>query len=338
MVACRLRRDRHGQARRKELNAGSDVDLIFFYDADEGSVTPLEGAETASGAVSISLQEYWQRVAKRLTATLEDVTEDGQVWRVDLRLRPEGSTGPLVISLAAAERYYESFGRLWERAAMLRARPVAGDRALGDVLLESLSSFVWRRRIDPVATELVQLVKRGERSCARIRPATSSSVPGYPRGRVLRASPAARLGRTRPNAAQRGTLVALARLESKGLCTQREAVDIADGYLALRRAEHAVQVTSGVQTHELPRGPELERIARLLGFKDAPAFLASLDDHRERVGRPSTRSTRGRRAGGSEMGWRPRGAGRSGRIVLARSPAPLAVERRSPVLVAGGVS
>src|SRR5262249_37882102 len=87
----------------EELNAGSDVDLIYFYDTDDGGVEGVHGA-------SITLHDFWTRVAKRLTSTLEAVTEDGFVWRVDLRLRPEGHSGPLVNSLCAAERYYESFG------------------------------------------------------------------------------------------------------------------------------------------------------------------------------------------------------------------------------------
>src|SRR5262249_39584036 len=112
-------------------------------------------------AEPITLHDYWTRVARRLTANLEEPTADGFVWRVDLRLRPEGRSGPLVNSLAAAERYYESFGRLWERAALLRARPVAGDRAFGEEVLATLSPFVWRRRIDPLlAVAMVPLAQR----------------------------------------------------------------------------------------------------------------------------------------------------------------------------------
>ncbi|MCA9640147.1 MAG: bifunctional [glutamate--ammonia ligase]-adenylyl-L-tyrosine phosphorylase/[glutamate--ammonia-ligase] adenylyltransferase, partial [Myxococcales bacterium] len=101
-----------------ELNCGSDIDIIFVYDSDDG------GSE-------LSVHEHWTRVARRAVASLEEFTEDGSVWRVDLRLRPEGSRGALVNSVVAAERYYETWGRMWERAAMLRARPIAGDRELG---------------------------------------------------------------------------------------------------------------------------------------------------------------------------------------------------------------
>ena len=138
-----------------ELNAGSDVDLLLLYETDEGHVTK-DGAETTT-----TLHEYFARVSQRFTATLADVTEDGFVWRVDLRLRPEGARGPLVNSLAAAERYYETWGRTWERAALVRARPVAGDLELGHAVLAALAPFVWRREVNPaLADEMIALAAR----------------------------------------------------------------------------------------------------------------------------------------------------------------------------------
>ena len=139
----------------RELNAGSDVDLLYFYDTDDGAAEPPEGSE------QLTLHEYWSRVARRLTANLDVTTPEGIVWRVDLRLRPEGSRGPIANSLPAAERYYETFGRLWERAALLRARPVAGDLELGYAALEELSPFLYARHVDPlIAGEIIKLVER----------------------------------------------------------------------------------------------------------------------------------------------------------------------------------
>ncbi len=272
----------------EELNAGSDVDLIYVYDTDEGLVLP-RSARGASEAepTSMTLHEYWQRVARRVTATLEDVTEDGFVWRVDLRLRPEGSSGPLAISTGAAERYYESFGRLWERAALLRARPVAGDLALGERLLSTLAPFVWRRRIDPsIATELYHLVQRSRVELAR-QPERDLKLGkgGIREAEFFVQTLQLVWGGKDAALRERPTLAALSRLESKGLCTAREAADIADGYLALRRAEHAVQNASGVQTHALPDGAELERVARVLGFAGAAELSRFLDRHRDRVAR-----------------------------------------------------
>ncbi len=97
-----------------ELNAGSDIDLCFLYDTDEGSQ-------------EATLHEHWSRVARRAVQNIELPTDEGSAWRVDLRLRPEGSRGAIVNSIAASERYYETWGRLWERSALIRVRPVAGD-------------------------------------------------------------------------------------------------------------------------------------------------------------------------------------------------------------------
>lgn len=139
----------------RELNGGSDVDLLPFYETDDGAVLK-DGLPTEQ-----SLHEHFTRVVQRMTATLDDVTEEGQCWRVDLRLRPEGARGPLVNSLAAAERYYETWGRTWERAALVRARPIAGQPAFGAKVIEALSPFVWRKAIDPrIALEMAQLVQR----------------------------------------------------------------------------------------------------------------------------------------------------------------------------------
>jgi glutamate-ammonia-ligase adenylyltransferase len=136
----------------RELNAGSDIDLIVFYGTDDGRVV------RAGTVTEISLHEHFTRVTQRFIATLDDVTEHGRVWPVDMRLRPEGSRGALVNSIAAAERYYETWGRTWERVALVRARPVAGDTASGKELLEALSPFVWRRAVAPrLGDELIAL-------------------------------------------------------------------------------------------------------------------------------------------------------------------------------------
>ena len=264
----------------QELNAGSDVDLIYFYDTDDGAATPPSGE-------GITLHDYWTRVARRLTATLEEVTADGFVWRVDLRLRPEGRAGPLVNSLSAAERYYEAFGRLWERAALLRARPCAGDPAFGEEVVAMLAPFIWRRRVDPrLAGEMAGLAQRAR-----------AELGGSGAGRNLKLGPGGIReaeffvqslqliwGGKEPRVRARGTLDGLRQLRAAGFVTDREAREIAEGYIALRRAEHAVQVSSGLQTHALPTTAEaLTRIARALGFPSAAAFEADVARHQGRV-------------------------------------------------------
>jgi glutamate-ammonia-ligase adenylyltransferase len=121
----------------EELNFSSDVDLVYVYATDEGS------------AGAMGLHEYYTRLGQQLTAAIDATTEDGRIFRVDLRLRPEGKAGALCNSLPACERYYETFGRTWERQALLRARPCAGDRALGAELLATLEPFVFPRSLHP---------------------------------------------------------------------------------------------------------------------------------------------------------------------------------------------
>jgi glutamate-ammonia-ligase adenylyltransferase len=263
----------------EELNAGSDIDLIYFYDTDDGA---------ASGGTSgpITLHDYWSRVARRLTATLEEVTEDGFVWRVDLRLRPEGRSGPLVNSLAAAERYYEDFGRLWERAALLRARPSAGDLAFGDELMTMLSPFIWRRRVDPrVAGEMIQLAQRSRAELSTHADRDLKLGPGGIREAEFFVQALQLVwGGKEPRVRARNTLDGLRRLRAKGFVTDREAQEIALGYIALRRAEHAVQVASGIQTHERPDEPAARtRLARALGFATPEAFESDIAGHMARI-------------------------------------------------------
>ncbi|QQR89661.1 MAG: hypothetical protein IPJ88_15920 [Myxococcales bacterium] len=134
-----------------ELNPGSDIDLCFFYGSDH----------MLENSCSIEAHAFFTKVVQRSCSLISDVSEDGFCFRVDLRLRPEGRTGPLVNSLSSAERYYESWGRNWERAALLRARPIAGDLPFGKKLLLTLKPFVFRREIKPaLAGEMMELLDR----------------------------------------------------------------------------------------------------------------------------------------------------------------------------------
>ena len=264
-----------------ELNCGSDVDLMYFYDTDDAELRQADGSEGDA-----TVHEYWSRVARRMTQTLEEHTQDGIVWRVDLRLRPEGASGAIVNSVAAAESYYESFGRLWERAALLRARPVAGDIEMGQALLQSLGPFVWRRKVDPaVAVEMTRLVRRARAELSDDPDRDLKlGVGGIREAEFFVQSLALIWGGREPSVRAQGTLDALSRLGARGLLTDREGVGLFDAYLALRRAEHAVQWSSGVQTHSLPSDrQELTRIARALGFDAAEELETELRRHRDFV-------------------------------------------------------
>jgi glutamate-ammonia-ligase adenylyltransferase len=258
----------------RELNAGSDVDLIAFYDTDEG--------ESA-----VTLHEHWTHVVRRAVATVEAPTADGSVWRVDLRLRPEGSQGPVAYSWAAAERYYETWGRLWERAALLRARPVAGDRALGESFQrEVITPFVFRRDVDPaIATALASLIQRSRAEQGSDPERDLKLGPGGIREAEFFAQALQLIwGGREPRLRTRNTLRALERLRVHGFVTDREAGSITYAYLLLRRVEHAIQWRTGIQTHLLPTSvTERDTLARILGFADGAELLASLAEARSTV-------------------------------------------------------
>jgi glutamate-ammonia-ligase adenylyltransferase len=258
----------------RELNAGSDIDLMIFYETDDGQA----GERT--------LHEYFTRVAQHFVATLDDSTDDGMVWRVDLRLRPEGTRGPLVNALAAAERYYETWGRTWERAALVRARPVAGDLPFGVRLLEALSSFVWRRTVDPhIADEMSALLARARAEASE--DATDDlkiGSGGIREVEFFAQSLQLVWGGREPRVRTANTPEALRRLRACGFVSEREEIELTESYLFLRRLEHRVQFATGVQTHMLPRDAEvLGRIARSLGYGDPAALGHELAAVRRRV-------------------------------------------------------
>jgi glutamate-ammonia-ligase adenylyltransferase len=257
-----------------ELNAGSDIDVVFVYDSDDARGEP-------------SPHDFFTRVVRRVVSHVESQAPEGTIFRVDLRLRPEGSQGALVNSLSAFERYYETWGRLWERAAMLRARPVAGSPALGAALeREVLQPFVYRREVDPnVALGLTDMVLRSRAELSD-HPARDLKLgPGGIREAEFFVQTLQLIwGGKEPSLRVRGTLTALERLRLRGFVSDREARDVARAYVLLRRAEHAVQWGTGIQTHLLPTDErDSERLARVLGYSDHASFITELSGLRARV-------------------------------------------------------
>jgi glutamate-ammonia-ligase adenylyltransferase len=247
-----------------ELNAGSDVDLIFVYDTDDG------GSE-------VSLHEHWTRVVRRAVETLETPSADGLVWRVDLRLRPEGSQGAIANSVDATERYYASWGRLWERAALLRTRASAGDLGLGSLVeREVVAPFVYRRTVDvTLPALLVELVER-QRDELSADPERDLKLG---RGGIREAETFVQAlqlvwGGREPSVRAKNTHEGLLRLKSRGLVSDNEAQVVGEGYALLRKLEHRVQWMTGLQTHLMPIDEiELARLARTLRL-DGPNELS----------------------------------------------------------------
>ena len=255
----------------QELNFSSDIDVCYFYSTDAG----------AAGATGqLTLHHYYAELSRRVTEAIEEPTADGMIFRVDLRLRPEGRSGPICNALPAAERYYETFGRTWERQAWLRARPAAGDRALGDELLAALDPFIYPRSVEPRMVEEV----RGLRALFR-DPADASGALGDTGfdvklgsggirdvEMVVQALQLLHAGK-RADLRERNTPRALPRLVVAGLLGDREAQTLLDAYRFWRRLEHRVQVATGAQRHRLPATDEARGLfARGLGFADLAAF------------------------------------------------------------------
>lgn len=260
----------------RELNLGSDIDLVFFYGTDDGEVERGE----------LTVHEAVCRIAMRTTKVLSEVTEDGFVFRVDLRLRPEGSPGPLAMSLAAAERYYETVGRTWERAAFVRARPIAGDLAFGAAFLEELRPFVYRKAVEPrIARELRGMLERSRREARH--DVTQDVKLG--RGGIREAEffvQALQLifGGRHPELQTTSTTTALRKLRTSGIISHREALGLGQDWAFLRRVEHRIHMRTGYQTHALPTDPEeRERFARSMGRATWAELAQRLDAARARI-------------------------------------------------------
>ncbi|MHB1846860.1 MAG: [protein-PII] uridylyltransferase family protein, partial [Deltaproteobacteria bacterium] len=240
-----------------ELNFSSDIDLVFLYRGD---------GETQGGRATH--RELYTRAAELFVRAVGEVTADGFCYRVDVGLRPEGRNGPLVNPAEAVRGYYESYGRTWERLALLRARPLAGDLALGEQLLRDLEPFVYRRSADfGVLGELRDLKARIEREAARRGDDLKRGPGGIREIEFLAQALLLLHGGQRPELRERGLVPLLSRLEAQGLLPARDCQELADAYRFLRRAEHRIQMLDERQTHLLPSDPsELELLARRLGF------------------------------------------------------------------------
>ena len=250
-----------GKLGARELNYSSDIDLVLLYNP-EASVYPPDA------------QPMMARLARDLVALLSQRDADGYVFRVDLRLRPDPAATPAVVSLPAALSYYESQGRTWERAAFSKARPVAGDIALGEEFLAAIRPFIWRRHLDFAAVSDIHGMKR--QIDAR---QAASGLLGHDvklgRGGIREIEFIVQTlslvwGGHDPALRIPATLPALAALAKNGHMPATDAAELAADYRELRRVEHRLQMIADRQTHALP-GTEAALDAFAV-FLDAPDF------------------------------------------------------------------
>jgi glutamate-ammonia-ligase adenylyltransferase len=258
-----------------ELNFSSDVDLLYVYFAD---------GET-EGASRLTHFAYFARLAELVTESLAKATEDGLVFRVDLNLRPDGRNGPIVNSVRAAELYYQSHGRSWERNALVKARPAAGDLATGEDLLRLLEPFVWRRSLDTEVLAEIQAMKAriDARAGAEGRDDLKLGRGGIREAEFFVSALQLLYGGRSPEVRERAVLPALDRLLYAGIVPARDRDSLADAYLFLRRAEHRLQMVDGRQTQRMAPAGQRLALARAMGFADEARFEAALQGHRDRV-------------------------------------------------------
>ncbi len=261
----------------RELNFSSDIDLIFAY--------PRQGQ--TDGARAISNEEFFRRLGQRLGKILAEATADGFVFRVDLRLRPFGDSGPLAMSFAAFEDYYQHHGRDWERYAMIKARVIAGDREAGERLLASLRPFVYRRYLDYSAFEALRGMKaliaqeverKGMRRNIKLGPGGIREIEFI--GQAFQLI----YGGREPALRERGILRVLDTLGASGRLPVAAVDSLKRAYDFLRRVENRLQAWADQQTHDLPEDELAKlRLAFAMGYPGWGAFTLELARHVEAV-------------------------------------------------------
>jgi [glutamine synthetase] adenylyltransferase / [glutamine synthetase]-adenylyl-L-tyrosine phosphorylase len=270
-----------GKLGARELNYSSDIDLIVLYDPERVQTDDPE-----------NLQQLFVRMTRNLVKILEERRPEGYVFRTDLRLRPDPGSTPLALSVLAAETYYESLGQNWERAAMIKARPIAGDLAAGSTFIGRLRPYVWRKHLDFAAIQDIHSIKRQVNAYhggSKIGLAGHNIKLG--RGGIREVEFFAQTqqliwGGRFPELRLPQTCPAIEALTRAGRVTPEAAQDMLAAYRFLRRVEHRLQMTEDKQTHTLPEaGPQLDALAVFLGYPDLAAFRRELFEHMTRVER-----------------------------------------------------
>jgi [glutamine synthetase] adenylyltransferase / [glutamine synthetase]-adenylyl-L-tyrosine phosphorylase len=258
-----------------ELNYSSDTDLIILFDSTSPAVSQM--GEPAM---------LFVRLAQRLVKILQERTANGYVLRVDLRLRPDPGSTAIAISTPAAFFYYETFGQNWERAALIKARPIAGDRRLGELFLAQLTPFIWRKYLDYAAIADIHAMKRqihAARGHAEIAIAGHDLKLGRGGIREIEFFVQTQqliFGGKRPRLRGTQTLAMLAELERDGLVSREAHKDLDAAYLFLRETEHRLQMVADEQTQRLPvEQNELQRFAKFCGYAGLKPFAAKLGSH-----------------------------------------------------------
>lgn len=272
----------------RELNFSSDIDLMYLYLTDRGET---------DGARKLANHQYFVKLSELVTRIIGEITADGFVFRVDLRLRPEGERGDLAQNLSGYEIYYESWGQPWERSALIKARPCAGDIDLGRAFIEMVRPFVFRKYLDYSAIGEIREMKERIEMAAHARAAKhvretnlKLGVGGIREVEFFISALQLLYGGREAALRERNSMKALHRLAMKGLISFEEQDGLIRAYEFLRIAEHRIQLVDERQTQTFSDEPdEVRGLAMRMGFRDAPGkdaasqFLSELAAHTSRV-------------------------------------------------------
>jgi glutamate-ammonia-ligase adenylyltransferase len=267
-----------GKLGARELNFSSDVDLIFAY--------PRNG-QTQGTPDSLSNEDFFIRLCRQLIKIIGTPTADGFVFRVDLRLRPFGESGPMTMTFDAIEGYYQEQGREWERYALIKARVVAGDKAAGRELLGRLKPFIYRRYLDYSAFESLRDMKqmislevkrKGMNNDIKLGPGGIREIEFF--GQIFQLI----RGGVTPALQDRRIQQVLKTLARENLISTDTCNELAEAYVFLRNTEHRLQEFSDQQTHALPTAnSEKIRLAAAMGVENPQAYARELERHRNNV-------------------------------------------------------
>ncbi len=274
----------------RELNFSSDIDIIYLYTSDLGETSGIDdGPERMKG--KIPLHTFFVKMAEMITRVVSQITENGFSFRVDLGLRPEGKSGEIAVSLDSAENYYQYWGQSWERAAMLKARPVAGSLELGERFLALIKPFIYRKYLDyDLIEDMMTMKKKIDASLVREKEGEYNIKLG--RGGIreieflIQALQLVYAGKN-PALRMKNSLEAMTALRDARLIQAEDYSSISEAYRFLRTVEHRIQMVQERQTHSIPRKEEAFRaLARRCGYlrKDGvERFRKELEGHRRNV-------------------------------------------------------
>ncbi len=264
-----------GKLGSEELNYYSDIDLVFFHETDEGK------------AGTLGINQFFEKVFKDTVQILSKITKEGKPYTVDLDLRPFGKSGPITMSLRSAELYYESYGRTWERFALLRARPVAGKLELYNFFWNEIQlPFVYKQPADPKVIEEIRLMKKKMEALQKKKTLGQINLKTAKGGiREVEFTVQALqilLGKDSPFLRERNTFRAIWKLHQKGIFSDEEAYALEKAYTFLRQLEHRIQLKECLQTQNLKKS-DAPYLTKALGFKNEEQFWKTFNLHTSKV-------------------------------------------------------